>query len=139
MRTLVLYSQSGRVPEIAQALADELSNLGHQVQLMEAESSGTAPISCGRYDLVVAGSPVEGIFGGKVAGDIDLSLKRCNRLEGKTAAAFVQPALFGTTKALRQLMELMERQGALVRDFATLSTPDEARKFACSLAKLTPL
>jgi len=36
-------------------------------------------------------------------------------------------------------MELMERQGALVRDFATLSTPDEARKFAGSLAKLTPL
>lgn len=139
MRTLVLYSQSGRVPELAEALANELTQFGHQVQLMEAENSGTSPISCGRYDLIVAGSPVEGIFGGKVAGDIDLSIKRCNRLEGKTAAAFVQPALFGTTKALRTLMEMMERQGALVRDFATLASADEARKFAGSLSKLTPL
>lgn len=139
MRTLILYSMGGRVPQMAQALANELTQLGHQVQLMEAESSGTGPISCGRYDLVVAGSPVEGIFGGKVAGDIDLSLKRCTRLEGKTAAAFVQPAIFGTTKALRYLMELMERQGALVRDFATLSSENEARKFAGALTKLNPL
>lgn len=138
MRTLILYSHEGRVPTLAKALADELSTMGHQVQLMEAESSGTSPISCGRYDLVVAGSPVQGLFGGKVAGDIDLSLKRCNRLEGKTAAAFVQPGMFGTTKSLRYLMELLERQGALVRDFASLSTENDARRFAVALGKLTP-
>lgn len=136
MQVLVLYSHEGRVPELAKFLADELARDGHSVQLMQAESSGTTPISCGRYDLVVVGSPVQGLFGGKVAGDIDLSIKRCNRLEGKTAAAFVQPGLFGTSKALRYLMGLLEKQGALVRDFASLTSESEARKFAKAVASL---
>lgn len=138
MRTLVLYSQEGRVPGLAKVVAHELGKAGHQVQLMEAEPSGSSPISCGRYDLVVVGSPVQGVFGGKVASDMDLAIKRCTRLEGKTCAAFVQPGMFGTTKALRYLMSLLERHGALVRDFATVSSETEAKKFAHALSKLTP-
>lgn len=136
MEALILYSQGGRVPELAKAIADELRAMGHTAQLLQAESGGTGPISCGRYDLVVVGSRVVGVFGGKVADDIDASLKRCTRLEGKTTAAFVEPGLFGNVKALRHLMDLMERQGALVRDFASLATESDARKFAQAVAKL---
>lgn len=136
VRALVLYSREGRVPGLAQALAQELGTHGYQVQLMEAEEKGTGPITCGVYDLVVAGSPVKGIFGGKVATDIELSLRRCSRLEGKTSAAFVQPGIFGSAKALRLLMGQLERHGAIVRDFATLSSDSEVRSFAERLVAL---
>lgn len=136
MRTLILYSQEGRVPEYARVLSDELSKAGYEVQLLEAESSGTSPISCGRYDIVITGSPVQGVFGGKIAVDIDLALKRCTRLEGKTAVAFVQGGLFGASKSLRYLMAQLERHGALVRDFATINSEHDARQFAEAILRL---
>lgn len=136
VRAMILYSREGRVPDLAKMLAQELSTHGYQVQLREAEESGTSPIPCGLYDLVLVGSPVQGIFGGKIAADMDLSVKRCTRLEGKNTAAFVQPGVFGTSKALRHLMGLLEQQGAIVRDFASLSSPGDVRRFAERLASL---
>lgn len=137
MRAMILYSKDGRVPDLAQSLTKGLEKQGYQVQLKEAESKGTAVIPCGIYDLVVVGSPVQGIFGGKVSLDIDLTLKRCSRLEGKTTAAFVQPKIFGTGKSLRYLMGLLESQGAIVRDFASLTSDAEVQRFAKNLAALS--
>lgn len=136
MRTLILYSSEGRVPALANSLAKELEGYNVSVQLLQAEERGTAPIPCGQYDVVCVGSPVKGLFGGKLAADIDLSVKRCTRLEGRLAAAFVQPAVLGTTKALRDLMNLLEAQGAWVQDFAALSGQSELKQFAKRLSEL---
>lgn len=136
MRTLILYSSEGRVPTLAKSLAENLEGYNVSVQLMQAEPRGTSPIACGQYDVICVGSPVKGLFGGKLAADIDLSVKRCTRLEGKLAAAFVQPAVFGNTKALRDLMNLLETRGAWVQDFAMLTGQSELKEFAKRLSEL---
>ncbi|HEX6970948.1 MAG TPA: hypothetical protein VF234_01865 [Limnochordia bacterium] len=128
MRALVLYSSAGRLLPLAQGLAAGLQAAGYRTDLIEA-SARSGPIPVFGYDLVCVGSAVAGQFGGRVADDVGEALKRCSRLEGKAAAAFVRRRLVGSTRTLKRLMALMEEQGAQVRDFAALSDARAAERF----------
>ncbi|NLJ24287.1 MAG: DNA-binding response regulator, partial [Firmicutes bacterium] len=70
MRALILYSKEGRLEELAKGLSGILKKGNCQVQLMEAESDSSSPISGAPYDLVILGSPTLGFFGGKIADDL---------------------------------------------------------------------
>jgi menaquinone-dependent protoporphyrinogen IX oxidase len=129
MRALILYSSTGRMAAVAQGLARGLQSIGFTVQLLEAGQSQGSPVPVGQYDLVCVGSPAVGPLGGQIATDIENTMKRATRMEGKTCAAFVRSKLFGSAKSLRKLMAIMEQQGAWVQDFAALSSPGEAEKF----------
>lgn len=135
MKGLVIYSRSSGLAELAGAVAKGLRAAAFQVELRAADE-GSGPISAAPFDVICVGSPVLGFFSGGLAADIDLALKRCTRLEGKRAAVFVKPKLFGTTKALRRLMGLLEREGAWVQDFAALRGLDEAERFGQRLEGL---
>lgn len=135
MRGLIIYSRSGGMAELAAAVAEGLRAASFQVELKAADE-GTGPISVAPFDVVCVGSPVLGFFGGGYAPDVDVALKRCTRMEGKRAAVFVKPKLFGTTKALRRLMGLLEREGAWVQDFAAVNGRREAERFGRRLEAL---
>jgi menaquinone-dependent protoporphyrinogen IX oxidase len=136
MRALVVYSAVGRMVPLAQGLARGLGAAGFDVQLLEAGAS-SGPLPMAQYDLVCVGSPVVGTFGGSIAQDVELLLKRATRLEGKSTAAFVRPRLFGTRRALQKLMAAMEAQGAWVQDFAPVSRPAEAERFGQRLENVS--
>lgn len=135
MKALVLYSKMGELKGLATAVAQGLEQADIRVDLREADDRGT-PIAAGGYDMICVGSPVLGFWGGQVAHDVDGTLKRFVRLEGKPAAAFVKSKAFGTGKSLRKLMGLLERQGALVQDFAVLRGVHDARAFGLRLENL---
>lgn len=135
-RALILYSGEGNMAPIAEGLAQGLEEGGWQTQRMQAEPRGTGAISLAPYQLVCVGSPVQGFFGGRIALDIDMTVKRCSRFEGKHSVAFVRPRMFGNGKALRYLMGVMERQGAWVQDFASLLQAEDAKRFAKRLLHL---
>lgn len=128
MRALILYSGTPKITALARSVAEGLREASFDIQLLEA-STGSDSIVAAPYDLVCVGSPVKGLFGGQIAGDVDASIKRCSRLEGKHAAAFVTGGLFGVGKSLRRLMGLLERQGAWVQDFAALKGAKDAAAF----------
>lgn len=136
MRALILYSKSGGIQPLAEAVAASLSEFAVQVDVREADERGTGPITVAQYDMICVGSPVLGFWSGEVASDVDAVIKRCTRMEGKQAVAFVKPRVFGTTKALRRLMGILERQGALVQDFAAIRGVAEARAFGRRLENL---
>ena len=136
MRILILYSKEGRVGALAQGLAGVLKKSNCQVQLMQAEPQGSSPISGASYDLVVLGSPTLGFFGGKIAEDLVATSARLSRLEGRKAAAFVSGRLFGAGKSLKAVMGLLEKQGAMVEDFATLHGQSDIEAFGQRLLKL---
>lgn len=117
------------------AVAQGLEQASFRVDLKEAEDRGT-PIAAAGYDVVCVGSPVIGFWGGQIAMDVDASIKRCTRLEGKQAAAFVKSKAFGSGKSLRRLMALLEGQGALVQDFAALRSASDAKAFGLRLENL---
>lgn len=133
MRVLILYSARGALDRLARAVADGLESVGVRAELMKADPSRTQPISMGAYDLVCVGSPTLGFFRGRAAEDIVEVLARSTRLEGKRTAAFVRRGGFGATRALKQLMAALERQGAWVEDFADLASEQEARAFGARL------
>jgi menaquinone-dependent protoporphyrinogen IX oxidase len=135
MRALVVYSSKGRMAPLAKGLGRGLESVGFAVQLQEGgSSSGILPM--GQYDLVCIGSPVLGLLGGAIADDIEALLKRATRLEGKASVAFVRPRLVGNTRALGKLMAAMERQGAVVQDFAAVPSPGDAYRLGCRLANV---
>lgn len=136
LKALILYSKSGGLQPLAQAVAASLRELSVHVDVKEAEEQGGGPIAVAAYELICVGSPVLGFWGGQVAADVDATIKRCTRMEGKQVAAFVKPKAFGTAKALRRLMGILERQGALVQDFAALRGAADARAFGRRLENL---
>lgn len=136
MRALIVYSKQGNVEQLAKGLSDVLKKGNCQVQLMEADANGAGPISGAPYDLVILGSPTLGFFGGKIGDDLVAVSSRLTRLEGKTAAAFVTSKLFGTAKSLKAVMALLEKQGAMVQDFAALQGQADVERFGQRLLKL---
>jgi len=132
-QALIIYSREGATHQIADGLARGLKSVDYKVDLMATEEGSSRPISVARYDLICAGSPVLSFWGGKVDSKVELMLKRCTRIEGKHAAAFVLPKILGTTAALRRVMSMLERQGAWVEDFAALRTEEEAVRFGVRL------
>ncbi|HHT72361.1 MAG TPA: hypothetical protein GX008_01460 [Firmicutes bacterium] len=132
MRVLIMHSGEGKIADLAQSLQRSFEKEGSRADLVSA-AEGSTPISSAPYDLVCLLSSFSGLFKPKVPVEIDNILKRCTRLEGKKGAAFV-PAKLGSTKALRLLMSLMERQGMIVDYFSTLSSPADAQSAAQRLA-----
>lgn len=136
MRALILYSKEGRLEELAKGLANVLQKGNCQVRLMEAEPKASTPISGAPYDLVILGSPSLGFFGGKIADDLVATSTRLSRLEGKKAAAFVKAKLFGAGKSLKAVMALLEKQGAMVEDFAALQGQQDIENFGQRLLRV---
>jgi flavorubredoxin len=132
-KLLILFSSWGRIPALAQEMAKAIERLGVSVQLLQAEVQETSPISCGKYDAVIIGTPVQGLFGGKIAPDIIAAIKRCTRLEGKTSVVFIQPSLFGNIKAVQKAMSLLEQQGSIVKDYVIIGGSRDIINFVSRL------
>lgn len=136
MRAIVIHDGTKRTAQLAEAIAAGLGEASIQAELRVAEEHPSGPLSVAPYDLVCVGSSIISFFGGRISEAVDATLRQCSRMEGKTVAAFVAPRLFGTTKALRRLMEALERQGAIVRDFSSPRSRGEAVAFGRRLESL---
>ncbi|MGI6148643.1 MAG: hypothetical protein GX195_00140 [Firmicutes bacterium] len=134
MRVLIMHSSEGKTTDLAQALQRSFEKEGSRTDLVSASASGSTPVSSAPYDLVCLVSSFSGLFKPKVPVEIDSILKRCTRLEGKKGAAFV-PAKMGSTKALKVLMGLMEKQGVIVDYFSTLGSEADTQTAAKRLAR----
>jgi len=131
-RLLIIYSQEGNLKEIADGIKLGAEKDGYRVDLVSTGDTARK-ISFHPYDLVVVGSPTKGIFRGKIDEDLREFLGDCRRTMGTTAAAFVTPRFFATTKALRQVMGVLEKQGCVVNNFAALKNRQESIKFGGNL------
>ena len=136
MRAIVIHDASKRTLRLAEGIASGLAEAGITAELRQAEERPAGPLSLGSYDIVCVGSAVVSFVGGRISGEIQATLRQCTRIEGKPAAAFVAPRLFGTTKALRSLMAALEQQGAIVRDFSSPRSRGEAAAFGRRLESL---
>ncbi|MBE3577192.1 MAG: DNA-binding response regulator [Limnochordales bacterium] len=134
-KALVIYSSEGNLAPLVEGIKRGLEKGGWNVEVVAASRSDARPIP-GGYDLVCVGSPSYGFWRGRAAEDIEPTLKRCRRLEGVSAAAFVTPRAFASQMALRQVMAMLEREGAFVRDFATIANVKQAEEFGNRLASL---
>jgi hypothetical protein len=86
-----------------------------------------------QYDLILVGSESIGIFGGKISESLSMFISKCSRMEGKKAAAFIPSGGIGVSKSLGALMKLIETQGAIIIDFASLSKEKDSIEFGARL------
>ncbi len=128
-RVLIIYSREGRAEDVARGIKKGAEEMGHRAEIMPASEKGEE-ISFHPYDLVIVGSPKKGLIRGSPASDIAPTLSRCKRTVGQDCYAYITPSIIGSTKALRELMEEMEKLGCVVRDFATLKKESDGIEFA---------
>lgn len=131
-KVLIVYSKSGNMEAYAQALKKGAESQGHLVTLKAADQSGDM-LTCHPYDLVLVGSPAQGLFGGKIPADVKPFISSMKRLEGKETITFMKSRLIGADKAMRNLMNFMEAQGSLVKDFRSFRSTAEALAFGKTL------
>ncbi|MBI2914808.1 MAG: DNA-binding response regulator [Firmicutes bacterium] len=135
VRAIVIYSAEGHLDEIAKGVASGIESTGARVQLLRASEAG-ATVPLAPFDLVCVGSPSYGLVKTRIASDVAPLLKKCTRMEGKAAAAFVTPKAIGTATALKILMALLESQGARVGDFSALRDKKTALEFGHRICTL---
>ena len=117
MRALVLYYSDGdEMKSVAEAIGNGIRKDGNSVDIKriapEVNPSVTIP-----YQLVCVGAPVTIFWGGKFDSGVRDFLNKWSHLSGRKMAAFTVTKWFGKDKGLRNLMGLMEKQGAFVVDF----------------------
>lgn len=131
MKILMVYSEKWTDLAQIEALKKGLESNGHQVMIKTTRDRDEM-ISCFPYDLLLVGSPIVGLKG-QIAEDLPPFLKTIKRMEGQEAMAFVKRKFIGTDKALRQLMNLMEAQGCIVKDFSDFRSSQDAYKFGAQI------
>lgn len=119
MRVLILHTSTPKLNRLAAEFKTELEKENCKVETVSGTTSGSNPISTAQYDLVCVLSSFRGLWRPIIPVEIDSLLKRSSRLQGKKGAAFVT-SRFGSNKALKFLMHLMEVQGIMVEDFSTI-------------------
>ncbi|MFW6034656.1 MAG: DNA-binding response regulator [Halothermotrichaceae bacterium] len=131
-KILIIYSTEGELDEVVRGIEKGASANGHQIDVLSTDEKPQT-LSFHPYDLVLVGSPTKGLFKGKIAGDIDPFLRDCKRTEAQDAVAFVTPRFFATTKSLKKLMGVLEKQGCFVKNFVSLKTKVDAFDFGKKL------
>lgn len=136
MRVLIMQADEERVQKPAALLQRALEQEGVKVDLVSPATAGSSPVSTAPYGLICVVTGYTGWWKPQIPAEMDNLIKQATRLEGRRGSAFVLPGLFGSGKALRVLMALLERQGVIVEDFGTLNNPREITGIAKRLLRL---
>lgn len=115
VRVAVVYFQSGYndVKKAAESLARGISASNHMVDLINGETDSDKMLTSYEY-IVIGASPLT-IFSGKISEKISTYLKNSGMLTGKRCYAFIRKKGFASSKALRNLMHEMEKEGMMLK------------------------
>lgn len=121
---IVYYSKSGNTKRVAQLLADRLRERDAAVDLIEIEevkepgvgsSVKNAGVDLGKYDFILAGSPV---WYGKPAPFVGAFMAKAQNVQGKMCALFVTGATRPDrqSRVLKALGNSLEMSGLRLTD-----------------------
>ncbi|MFO7819753.1 MAG: hypothetical protein R6V17_05885 [Halanaerobacter sp.] len=131
-RVLIVYSTKKNLKSLAQGLKEALEGQGARVDLEKAKRR-EKPLSLAKYDVVLFGSPILGLFGGKIDNGIAEFLKDCKGTTGQKSIAFVNSGLLGSSKSLKKLMKKLEQQGCMVYDFRSFKNKEAAKRYGSEI------
>lgn len=133
MRVAVAFfgsSRSRAISAIAEGLKAGIESQGHQVDLIDWDRAVDVRLTV--YEYVAIGCPVVSPFGGKIP-EVQERLSAARIMTGRKAFVFVPRAVFGATRALRRMMDAVEREGVFLRFSEVLRSVDEARAVGARL------
>ncbi len=127
-KVLIIRSKSNKLDDITKGLEAGFEGKGAKVDIKKVGNQ-TRIINFAIYDIVLVGSPVLGLLGGKIDDGIEGFLKQCKRTVGKDVVAFVNSKLIGSAKAVKVLMSKLEKMGCIVKDFRQFADKESAEKY----------
>lgn len=126
MRVAVVYFESGyrEVVKTAKSLAAGISAGNHMVDLINGETDSDKKLTGYEY-IIIGASPIS-FFSGKISDKVGKYLNSSGMVTGKRSYAFIRKKGFGSTKALRNLMMEMEKEGMMLKVSDVLYSTVEA-------------
>lgn len=115
MRVAVVYFQSGNneVKKTAEALARGIASENHMVDLINGETDTDKKLT--GYEYIAFGTSPVSLFRGRIHERISGYLKNSGMLSGKRCYAFIRKKGFGSSRALKSLMNEMEKEGMMLK------------------------
>lgn len=126
MRVAVVYFQSGNneVKKIAESLVRGITANNHMVDLINGETDSDKKLT--GYEYILIGTSPISFFTGKISEKVRNFLNNSGMLSGKRSYAFIRKKGFGSSKALRNLMKEMEKEGMMLKVSDVLYSTVEA-------------
>ncbi|MBN2532125.1 MAG: hypothetical protein JXB88_04505 [Spirochaetales bacterium] len=126
MRVAVIFFSSDKrelLRNIAKGLVHGIESQGHHVDLIDGGREVGKKLTI--YQYIAVGTEALG-FSGKTPENITHFLGQSGSIIGKKCFAFVIKTLFGSQKALINLMKRMEREGMYLTFSDILTSPELA-------------
>jgi menaquinone-dependent protoporphyrinogen IX oxidase len=96
-------------PDYVESLAKGMTSMGHHVDIIDAWKEEGMRLPAYEYVAVIT-EPVS-MFSGKIPANITKALSAGSSLVGKKSAAFVKKTGLFSSRALSNLMKVMEKEG----------------------------
>ncbi|MGI9256472.1 MAG: flavodoxin family protein [Salinispira sp.] len=134
MKIAVLFfplNSRKKIHKISEALAGGIEAQGYQVDRIDGSEAVHMGLSI--YQYIVIGAEFGSAFNSKIPEIIPRYLKNAGLIAGKRSLAFILPKFFGTEKALRNIMAVMESEGMFVKNSEIISDERLAMKIGKNL------
>lgn len=127
MRVAIVYFESGctEVLKTAKSLAEGIISGDNMVDLINGETDSYKKLTAYQY-IVIGASPIS-FFTGEISEKVGEYLNSSGMLSGKRSYAFIRKKGLGSTKALRNLMMEMEKEGMMIKISDVLYSTAEAK------------
>jgi hypothetical protein len=100
------------IPDYVSALAKGMESMGHRVDMIDAWTSDGLRLP--GYEYIAVAVEAVSLVGGKIPDALPKILAAAGSLQGKKSAAFLRKTGPFTSKALANLMRIMEKEGMCV-------------------------
>lgn len=129
MKVCVLYAsatkESQKIQSLAKALAEGISQQGHQVDVIDMNLDMGKKVSF--YDYLVFGTEATSLWGGKIPSTMAQFLRTAGSISGIRCMGFVRKGGLRSMKTLQAVMKTMEQEGLFLKKSEIFSKDDHAR------------
>ncbi|MDR2028437.1 MAG: hypothetical protein LBP93_02735 [Treponema sp.] len=105
-------AQRRDIPDYVSALAKGMESMGHRVDVIDAWTSDGLRLP--GYEYIAVAAEAASLLGGKIPQALPKVLSAAGSLQGKKSAAFLRKTGPFTSKALTNLMKVMEKEGMYI-------------------------
>ena len=126
MKVVVVFfslKKNQNLRDIATALAKGIETQGCNVDIIDAAAMPDRKLVI--YNYIAVGTE-QTSFLGKISEKITYYLREAGSLTGKKSLAFILKSTVGSTKALLELMGVMEKEGMFIKNSLVFKQPGEA-------------
>jgi menaquinone-dependent protoporphyrinogen IX oxidase len=126
MRVAVVYfeKEKGKLADMAESLAHGIGEQGHDVKIINGAIDGNVKLTM--YEYIAVGTAPLSPFSKKLNESLEKYIKNAGMLSGKRCYAFIQKKGFRSFRVLQELMNLIEREGVILKTSDVINSKEEA-------------